>query len=68
MVKRVFLKDLRYIEDMSISEMSVFTEIESSKVCDTFRTVTHRVFRVCGSPLDMFYVILYLIIVYEGFL
>ena len=45
-VNRVFLKDLHYIEDISISEMLVFTEIESSKVCDTFRVVTFRVLRL----------------------
>ena len=45
-VNRVFLKDLHYVEDISISEMLVFTEIESSKVCDTFRVVTDRVFGV----------------------
>ena len=45
-VNRVFLKDLHYIEDISISEMLVFTEIESSKVCDTFRAVTFRVLRL----------------------
>ena len=45
-VNRVFLKDLHYIEDISISEMLVFTEIESSKVCDAFRVVTFRVLRL----------------------
>ena len=41
-VNRVFLKDLHYIEDISISEMLVFTEIESSKVCHTKKDVSQK--------------------------
>ena len=47
--------------------MSVFTEIQSSKVCDTFHVVIRRVFGVWSSPLNIFHVILYLLIVCNGF-
>ena len=68
LVKRGFPLRYALYQGYSISEMLVFTELESSKVCDTFRTITHRVFKLCSSPLDMFYVILCLLIVYNGFL
>ena len=49
---------MSHIEDFAHSQMSIVEEIQSFKVCDTFRVATARVFGAESCALDMFCVIL----------